>query len=66
MRAITITVLVLGLSLSLFAADSFAKNYYPMTPSQKHFTAEKFQKRSMGIPRINVGSDPSKSEITSA
>ena len=39
MRSLAITVLVLGLSLSLFAADSFAKNYYPMTPSQKHFTA---------------------------
>lgn len=39
MRAITITLLVLGLSFSMLVSDSFAKNYYPMTPSQKHFTA---------------------------
>ncbi len=39
MRTLVISVLVLGLSLSLFTTDSFAKNYYPLTPSQKHFTA---------------------------
>ena len=39
MRALTISVLIIALSLSLFATESFAKNYYPLTPSQKHFTA---------------------------
>ncbi len=39
MRTLTFLLLVIGLSLSLFATESFAKNYYPLTPSQKHFTA---------------------------
>ncbi len=39
MRFLGITLLALGLSFSLLTSDSLAKNYYPMTPSQKHFTA---------------------------
>ncbi len=39
MRFITTLTLALVITLSLLTVSSHAKNYFPLTPSQKHFTA---------------------------
>lgn len=39
MRFITSTAIALVITLGLLTASSHAKNYFPLTPSQKHFTA---------------------------
>jgi hypothetical protein len=39
MRFITTLTLALVMSLSLLTLSSHAKNYFPLTASQKHFTA---------------------------
>ena len=39
MKYIKFLTLVAVVSFGLFTVESYAKNYYPLTPSQKHFTA---------------------------
>lgn len=39
MKYIKFLMLAAVISFGLFSVDSYAKNYYPLTPSQKHFTA---------------------------
>ena len=39
MKYFKFLVLAAVISFGLFTVESFAKNYYPLTPSQKHFTA---------------------------
>lgn len=39
MKHIKFLTLAAVISFGLFTVDSFAKNYYPLTASQKHFTA---------------------------
>ena len=39
MKYIKVLTLVAVISFGLFTIDSYAKNYYPLTASQKHFTA---------------------------
>lgn len=39
MRFVTTLTLALALSLSLLTLQSHARNYFPLTASQKHFTA---------------------------
>lgn len=39
MKHIKFLALAAVISFGLFTVDSYAKNYYPLTASQKHFTA---------------------------
>ncbi len=39
MRYIKFLTLAAVISFGLFTVESYAKNYYPLTASQKHFTA---------------------------
>lgn len=39
MKYIKVLTLVAVISFGLFTIESYAKNYYPLTASQKHFTA---------------------------
>jgi hypothetical protein len=39
MKYIKVLTLAAVISFGLFTIGSYAKNYYPLTPSQKHFTA---------------------------
>lgn len=39
MKYIKVLTLVAAISFGLLTIESYAKNYYPLTPSQKHFTA---------------------------
>ena len=39
MKYIKFIILVAVIVFGSFTVESFAKNYYPLTPSQKHFTA---------------------------
>ena len=39
MKYIKFIILVAVIAFGSFTIESFAKNYYPLTPSQKHFTA---------------------------
>jgi len=39
MKYIKSLILVAAIAFGTFTFESFADNYYPLTPSQKHFTA---------------------------